>query len=308
MKLIDFLYKLKFSENTTVPFFPMRWNRFVSNMILYYIRRVTRLNFIDSNLKNERIVVSLTSFPERLPYITDCIKSLLMQTLMPSRIILWLSSSQCTLDSLSSNLLNLQKYGLEIKFVPDDFKAHKKYYYIFQEEPDAYIITVDDDIIFSECLVERLWKKHLEFPNAVVCTRGKKISVSETGILESYSQWKTNTKEGSFQPSIYIMPSTGGGVLYPPHSVNLEVLNNKVFMEIAPFTDDLWVKSMSILNNTLVVKVAEKCKPFTVRSITQRVSLDKINCSNMDQNNNLSFKNILSKYPLIKERIGVKDV
>ena len=63
------------------------------------------------------IIVSLTSFPERINTVWLTIVTLLSQTLKPKKVLLWLAKSQFEGIELPDNLKRLEKYGLEIKSV-----------------------------------------------------------------------------------------------------------------------------------------------------------------------------------------------
>ena len=48
--------------------------------------------------------------------------------------------------------------------------------------------------------------------------------------------------------------TSGGGVLYPPHSLHPEVLNEKVLLDICPNADDVWDYAMALMAGTRVLK------------------------------------------------------
>ena len=83
--------------------------------------------------KAHNVVVSLTSFPERINEVELSIKSLIHQTVRPEKIILWLAKKQFENVKIPSNLRNLCQYGLEICFCEEDILAHKKYYYSMEK-------------------------------------------------------------------------------------------------------------------------------------------------------------------------------
>ena len=66
--------------------------------------------------RNPRIIVTLTSYPERMETIDVVLYSLLDQTLKPDKIVLWLSYEEFPNleDDVPSNILDMKKYGIEI--------------------------------------------------------------------------------------------------------------------------------------------------------------------------------------------------
>ena len=89
--------------------------------------------------------------------------------MLPDRIVLWLAESQFSVHILPRDFDALVASGLEIRYV-DDLRSHKKYFYMLQEQKeDELVITFDDDIIYHHRIIERAYRKHLEFPNVIVC-------------------------------------------------------------------------------------------------------------------------------------------
>ena len=105
--------------------------------------------------KRDRLyIVSLTSFPARIDDIWVTIEILLRQTFKPDKIILWLAQNQFpSTKAIPESLFQLLDRGLTIEFCEEDLRAHKKYFYAFQQYPDANIITVDDDLYYDRYLL-----------------------------------------------------------------------------------------------------------------------------------------------------------
>ncbi len=222
--------------------------------------------------RREDVVVSLTSFPARIGYVYLTIESMLRQTVLPGRIILWLSKDQFPAEeTIPERLDKLQNEVFEIRFVEGDIKSHKKYYYSFQEFPEKIVITVDDDIIYPPKLVEQLLAVSSSFPNCIVANVARKMTYSE-GLLNGYSQWKEATpfdKIDNVQIGI-------GGVLYPPHAMFEDCLKLELSQKLAPSVDDLWLNAMARLQGTSVVKTPNK-KAFLPIVIPENQTLTSVN-------------------------------
>ena len=95
------------------------------------------------------VIVSLTSFPARIGKLWIVIECMLRQKSQPEKIMLWLSREQFPneLADLPKRLVEQTERGLDIKFVDNDFRSHKKYYYAFKEFKDKFELTIDDDLI-----------------------------------------------------------------------------------------------------------------------------------------------------------------
>lgn len=201
--------------------------------------------------RNPKLIVSLTSYKKRFPTLALCLKSLLNQTLLPDHMVLYLSNNEKKED-LPSEVKDLQKYGLEIKFVDLDLKPHKKYYYAMREFPNDIIITVDDDMIYDKNLIRNLYLMYQQFPNCVVSARAHKIVLKDNKIID-YSDWHQCYFPKKSSPSFLFMPTGVGGVLYPPHLLNLNILLNLDYINKYIDVDDLWLKNVEILSGVPTV-------------------------------------------------------
>lgn len=242
-----------------------------------------------SKTRCENIIVSFTSFPARIDYVYMTVESLLRQTALPGKIILWLSKEQFpTEETIPERLKKLQNEVFQIRYVEGDIRSHKKYYYSFQEFPEKIVITVDDDIIYPPQLVEQLLAVSSSFPNCIVANVARKLTYKD-GILNNYSQWKAAApfdKIDNVQIGV-------GGVLYPPHTLFEDCLNLELSQKLAPSVDDLWLNAMARLQGTCVVKTSNK-KSFLPIVIPENQTLTSVN--NGQSRNDLQLNQIRAYY------------
>lgn len=118
------------------------------------LREVSKFDFrpYTSAPISNNTYISLTSYGARLNAVHMAIRSLLMQSVRPSKVLLYLDES-IQKDTLSDDLVDLEQYGLEIRMGYEDLGPHKKYLFAFQEFPDSLIITADDDLIYPADMV-----------------------------------------------------------------------------------------------------------------------------------------------------------
>jgi hypothetical protein len=259
---------------------------------------------LNKDIRSERIIVSLTSFPARFEKLHLVIRSMLMQTMKPDEIILYLDddvvvNSNEIVEELPGSLKNMQRFGLDIQKRSGRIKPHKKYYYAVKEHPEEIIITIDDDIMYPLNLIEELYKTHIQFPNCVVATRAHRIRFQEDGSSYPYNEWQWAYSKKN-RPAMDLLATGCGGVLYPPHCMNEELLNIDLLLELSPTADDLWLKIMQVLNGTKVV-VTDKSlrkKRGTVAG-TQVITL---NDKNVHKNmNDVFWNNLIKHYGLTKK-------
>lgn len=253
---------------------------------------------VNKEYRRERIIASLTSYPGRIDVVYYAIKSIMLQTCKPDRIILWLAESQFPEKMLPSKLLSLQKKGLEIKYC-EDLRSHKKYFHALQEQkPDELIITFDDDIIYNTYTIERAIKKHQEFPKAIVANYVRKIFVEENGMLGSYSKWG---KPDNKKPSMEVSPLTGSGCLYPYGCMPQETFRWDIIQQDALNADDIWIGFMSKILDTPIVETDMRATRFSGVGSSQDTSLYSENGAN--GGNDKVIDNLSRRYPEVVKKI-----
>src|SRR5574343_906457 len=154
----------KFPHDNTFGLFTKVINRLFAKILKQIFDRVVPRYFLFTQFhysyglntitRDKKVIVSLTSFPGRVQDVWIVIECLFRQTFKADKIILWLSESQFNGIELPQRLLDQKKRGLEIRFVEDDLKSHKKYIYALNEYKNDYVITVDDDLYYDNQLIE----------------------------------------------------------------------------------------------------------------------------------------------------------
>ena len=181
----------------------------VAPFYFYLTQKNKKYSLVECSKNQGRIIVSLTSFPNRISRIWLVIETILRQTKKPDKIILWLSKEQfSSLEDLPKKLLKQINRGLEIEFVDDDIKSHKKYYYTLLKHPNDFMLTIDDDIFYRSTMINDLYNYSKLFPNAVISQYCKQINWVDNKLIP-YSLWPY-AKEHS-QTRLDLFFGTGGG-------------------------------------------------------------------------------------------------
>ncbi|MDL2307256.1 hypothetical protein LJC48_04425 [Desulfovibrio sp. OttesenSCG-928-C06] len=266
---------------------------------------------VDESAGNN-IVVSLTSFPERLPGLHYCLYSLLTQSIKPEKLILWLGREQFSgLEAdLPASILDLRKNGLEIRWT-SDIKQYKKIIPALTSYPDKLIVTADDDIYYRPNWLELLYQDYLDNNKApmVYAHRVHKIKLLPDGLPLPYLLWQ-HCQGYHPEPSYYNFPTTGGGNLYPPGTLHEDVLNESRFQELAPFADDLYIWAMAVLKGTKTKIVQDNHRaiidlfPEMTTLQSSHFTLAKINC--VMGKNDEQLLNILNYYPDILMKLVIE--
>lgn len=311
IKFLLYLYKVSFGANEKNSYkvnSPIKWFLSVSFYVVVrflfnnYVKARGLLNLSTKmeGLINEQIVVSLTTFPARIGNVWMVIDSICRQKMRPFTINLYLSEKDfLNKHSIPKSLEKYQKMGLKICWVKENLMPHKKYYYAFQDYPDKYVITVDDDTYYRDDMISRLWSMN-SYQDKVVCANRATPILNKKLQLLTYNQWG---KENKAVPGVsfnYLAIGTCG-VLYPPHILReATVFDKDSIYRNCLRADDLWLKCHELLN-----KIPVKTGDFYSQSIdipdSQTHSLRSINCNDsIRSGNDIQWANLNREYGLNK--------
>jgi len=249
--------------------------------------------------RDKKLIVSLTSFPERLYDIHYCIYSIFNQSIKPDEVILWLASEQFPNgeNDIPQNVLNLKKFGLKINWC-EDLKSYKKLIPSLLKYPNDLIITADDDLFYPNDWLELLYEEHKKNPDYIICQRSRKISLNMDGSFDEYNDWELNV--GETEPSFINLSTNGAGSLFPPNSLYKDVCNDILFERLCPTADDIWVWAMAILNKTKIKSVKNNIVQLTYINLARELNIineETLYSSNFKGGNDLQLKQILDYYP-----------
>lgn len=306
--MVDLLYKINTNFNELFKSsIGEKW--FVDTIISYYNKLPKIKSGINKNKnRKEKIIVSLTTMPSRIETVAFAIESIMRQTYRPDRILLWLASDEFpSKNILPQRLLNLRKRGLEIHFC-ENLRPYNKLYYSLKKFPEDIIITIDDDVIYSEKLIEQLMRGHKKFTNCIICTRAHEIKIDYMGNVWPYNSWLLYEQREKFDtlPSMKNFFTGVGGVLYPPHCLDDMVFDAEIIRKMVPLADDIWFNLMARKKGTKTALVKTNSKYLFVIPESQRVALHMQNCGH--QRNDIYLKNVMnflgfSGFDLIGEAI-----
>ena len=156
----------------------------------------------------------------------------------------------------------------------------------------CYIITVDDDVLYPENLVELLMETSKEYPDTVVCTWAHRITLDGDGEISRPGEWKHETS--GIEPSYSVIPTGIGGVLYPPGILDIEVFNQTSIRKLCLNADDLWLKAMAVRNHRKAVRINRPAKIYFSILKTQKTGLYYDNA--LKNKNDVAWDNIMQAY------------
>lgn len=265
---------------------------------------------INKKMRLQKIIVSLTSYPDRMYDIHYCLYSLLNQSFKPDKIILWLAPEQFPNgeSDIPQKVLALKEHGLSIGWY-HNIKSYKKLIPALLEYPDDIIVTADDDMYYSENWLESLFFAY-DGGFDPICHRAHRI-MPEAVKIAPYNKWIMGIQDE--EGSVLNFPTGCGGVLYPPHSLHKDVTNEELINSLAPNADDIWFWAMALINNRkikVVTKIFDenetKSKDMCYVNPCREVGIDgqrTLYQQNIYENDN-QLAAVIKAYPAIQSIIS----
>ena len=254
----------------------------------------------------EKIVVSLTSFPQRINIVVKTIKTLLTQTKKPDVVLLWLAPEQFPNGEadLPQELLDLKQYGLTIDWYKD-IRSYKKIIPTIKKYPDSVIITTDDDIYYAPNTVETLYNSYLEHKNEVQAHRCDWLKLDEDENSATAIKWEKTRElyldKHRGQASYHNRLTGYGAVLYPPNCFYKDVCDEELIKNTIPTHDDVWLWAMTILNGYKTRLVKGYSESINYVEDSQQYGLCKINKKGVGMSLEEAYEIITKQYPQIME-------
>ncbi len=206
--------------------------------------------------RKQQVVVSLTSFPAAIMFARKAVLSILKGSVLPDRIVLYLTFSQFENKRLPAELTALtEQYPIfEIRNYDNDIRSYRKLVPALNDFPDAVIVTIDDDVDYHPNMLAKLLEWHEKYPNVIWAHRAKRIALGKPYRKWHKYHWYNFLFKGA-RINFHTLQTGCGGVLYPPHSLRKELIDERLFTRIAPTTDDIWFWAAAVANHVPVAAV-----------------------------------------------------
>ena len=269
-------------------------NKIISKLTNFIYPMYSHFHRIPDDSGNQSIIVSLTSFPQRINKMYYCLYSLLNQELKPYKVVLWLANTQFPngLNDVPLKIRKLKKFGLEIEFC-NDYKSYKKIIPSLSKYNGKIIVTADDDVLYPENWLKELFEQHMRYPDKIICHRAHQIVFKDDAVLP-YTEWNSLSPD-ILGPSKDIVAIGVGGILYPAHIFDVSDFNYEEIKEVAPFTDDIYLKYIELKKNIDIVKVRKLSKELFIIGGTQEYRLSKRNVE-CDNENDKAIERLLKRF------------
>lgn len=262
---------------------------FIKSVFLTFYHLLCAL-FSRENLSegNEEIIVSLTSYGQRIRYVFLTIESILQQSYKPRCIYLWLYDSDVPSGISGWFLKRQQKRGLTISWLKTDMRSYKKLSPLLEKKEIkfSYVVTADDDVLYPRYWLNKFQQHYSANPDYVYCYRARVISCNGTnGELCKYNTWPLADNKNSVANAV--LPTGVSGVCYPRGAIDDEVFNYEAIERFCPYADDIWYKMITSSNHFKSKLVVANSIHFTPVLTGFAKGLEKINL--LDDYNSRQF-------------------
>ncbi len=170
-----------------------------------------------------------------------------------------------------------------------------------REYPDDITVAADDDRFYPKDWLEKLWNAWCADPASIHCHKAKKVHLDARRRV-TFSENGNGTR-GETLPSFWNFPSIGYGVLFGPHALHPDVINEEAFLRLSPKSNNFWIWAMAVLQGTKISMLDDNIQPgIYIDPDTNEELLEKGPCLNKEYGSGLSEiyrANILAAYPQI---------
>lgn len=268
--------------------------------VMFCFNALKTSSYFNKNMCN--VILSGTTFPARVKHFESCLKSVLLQTVRPEKIVIYLSRDEFPCG-LPKNLEPYEKYNVEFIFVDGNARSYKKLIYSIEAFPHHAIITIDDDVYYPSKWLSELITVHNAYPEDVVFYRGHLIEMEKGNKAVNYEKIVYSNTDG-IRVNIRFLPTGVCGILYPPGSLFSDYNSLEKINRLAPTADDIWFKAMAMLKNRQFRRVNSYNVLYPPVLGSQKFSLKKINVSSGTSRNDEQLKNTFDEYDLWERMNG----
>ena len=200
------------------------------------------LDDLRKRLGQTRVVVSVTTIPSRDHLLRQCLESLSAQRFQPDEILLCLPtfSKREKVPYHAPSWLEDFPHA-RVVHCEEDWGPATKLLGALRgvEDPEAIIITVDDDISYDPRLIEKLVRHSLDDPDAAVGFRGWNAEslIREHNYDFVYEEWEHRR---AYPARVNILEGYGG-VAYRRRFFDNTIFDYSGAPEAAFYVDDVWI-------------------------------------------------------------------
>lgn len=199
-------------------------------------------------MTKDTVLVSLTTHSIRVAQVArTAIWSIIQNTYKDIHIVLTLYKDDLKL--IPEDLQLMVDNGIvELIVAEKDLGPHLKYFYAMQKYRENPVITIDDDVIYPEKMIEEMVNAYKKY-NCIIGRRCYKI----TSDL-NYHKWLWVGLAQIKEPSHKNFATGIGGILYPPNCLDLSADNIEEILKIK-YDDDFYLKALEVRKDLEILSI-----------------------------------------------------
>jgi len=192
--------------------------------------------------------ISLTSWQPRFSSLPLVLLNLLKQDLLPSRIVVWLTSQDY--NSFDATLRQIFERSIVEFRKTQNFGPHKKWLPLAKESNSPFVIC-DDDIFYANDWYRTLVDSDTH--QSCIAHRCHRVNLAEDREVLPYKSWEKDITTAS-TPSHDLFAVGCGGVLIYPERIASRFRDWDTISAVCPKADDVWLKLAHLDSGTPVEK------------------------------------------------------
>ena len=228
-----------------------------------------------------KVVITQTSWKKRIDVLPLSIYIFLTkQTVKPDMFYLWLSEDEFPNreNDLPEVLVQLIKQlNVQLIWLPGNERVYKRWH-IYPEHYSDYVISIDDDCIYSTTLIEDILKQFDKYPNSA-CNIWKQFSAIPTYNHDIQIKFKFSKNE--IDERIWAC----GNIAFPPNTFPLDAISYSALADARKYAlsnDEVWLITY-LVKHDIKLTCIPKLTQFKVFNYTQQSALNIKNGKTIDQ-------------------------
>lgn len=260
----------------------------------FFVRRAPIRSGVEHGLP-ARLIVSLSSYAPRFSTLDLTLRCLLSQSVRPDAIILWLHEGDR--DRLPERVRKLAGNRLSIRYEQDDIGSYRKIVPVLEENPDAFIVTADDDVFYPRDWLRGFIDEYRD-PAEILCYRAHRVRYDGEQLMPYWS-WEHNIPHAAAGDGVF--PTGRDGIFYPPGALPPRTLDRTCFQRCCAKADDIWLYWMGSQAGRSYRRIV--CpKEFKTWVGSQSVALSKTNIEG--GGNNEKIRSMIAEFGSPRRRLA----
>ena len=264
-----------------------------------------------NSMNNDTLIVSMTSWPRRIKYVSKALFSILSQNVDNKLYHIVLVLAEPEFPNREKDLpedlkLMVEEGVVELIWYKRNILSHKKLMPTLVKYPNNPILVCDEDITRPEGWLKTFIEDHKKNPTDIL-VGGCVFDISfDNGKFNPVKRFKFDDPNCAGKIIKNRRPANGfGGVLYPAHTFTDErFFNEDLMMKLSEFSDESWQFCFNIIENRTIRWISKHfAHQHGQQAGTYESSMSKIRAGNKSKSYDLIYENLFKEFPEFKSSL-----